>query len=204
MIKTINELLDVIEELEHKETAICFIYLFLGGKEKLEFPKEWFLLDTSSKEIESRFVSKPPPNMALRHFIKDKATISKIKTLLEQHINHGIKESFLIISIALAVDIVLQFYAFGYRNGLAKRKQLLAEMKQDLKRMKEEQRPKGRLDEKQLRSLVASLEKDSCYDKDEEAIHARDYIIWRKLTGLDKGINFFHDYVDLPWKPSES
>lgn len=31
----------------------------------------------------------------------------------------------------------------------------------------------------------------------------RDYVIWRKLTGLDNGIDFFHDYYGLPKDPSE-
>ncbi|MBA7493789.1 hypothetical protein ES702_04354 [subsurface metagenome] len=197
MIRTINELLNVIGKLENKETPIHYIYRFLGGEEKLEFPKEWFLLDTLSKEIEPRFLSRPPPNIALRHFIKDKATISKIKTLLEQHINHGIKESFLIISIALAVDLVLKFCAFQYRDGLDR-------LKQDLKRIKEKQRLKKGLGDKSLKTLIATLEKLCVYDKEKEAIFARDYVIWRKLTSLDNGIDLFHDYGDLPRDPSKS
>lgn len=40
MIKTVGELLDIIGELEHKETPIHYIYSFLGGKEKLEIPNK--------------------------------------------------------------------------------------------------------------------------------------------------------------------
>jgi len=203
MIKTINDLLDTIEELEHKETPIYYIYNFLGGKEKPQFPKEWLVFNSSTAEIKQRFLSKPPQDMPLHHFIKDRATIPKIKTLLEQHINHGIKESFLIISTVLAVDLILKFFAFGYRDALVKRKQLLAVLKEDLKHIKEGQKVKEGLDEKRLKDLIAKTEKDCVYNKENEAILARDYVIWRKLTGLDNGIDFFHDYCDLPRDPTE-
>ncbi len=203
MIKTIDELLDVIRELEHKETAIYYIYYFLGGKEKPEFPKEWLVLDSSSEEIEPRFLPKPPQNMALHHFLKDRATIPKIKTLLEQHINHGIKESFLIISIVLVVDLILKFFAFGYRDALVKRKQLLAVLKEDLKPIKEGQKIKEGLDEKRLKNFIADVQKQCIYNKEKEATLARDYVIWRKLTGLDDGIDFFHDYCGLPRDPTD-
>ncbi len=198
MIKTISELLDVIGELEDKETPIQFIYNFLGGKTKLEFPKEWLVFDSLNQEIKQHFLSKPPQHMSLRHFIKEEATILKIKTLLEQHIKHGMKESFLIISIVLAVDLLLEFDALEYRDALDRRKQLLAKLKKDLERVKEEQKVKEGLDEKRLKNLIVHLEKDCIYDKEKEAILARDYVIWKKFTGLDDGIDFFHDYCGLP------
>ena len=64
--------------------------------------------------------------------------------------------------------------------------------------MEEAQRAEAGLDEKRLRGLVAKTEKDCVCSEKEEAILARDYIIWRKLTGLDNGIDFFHDYCGLP------
>ena len=203
MIKTINELFDVIRELEDKGTSIYFIHDFLGGKEKLEFPKKWLVFDSLDKEIKSHVLSKPPQDMPIGHFIKNKATIPKIKTLLKEHINHGIKESFLIISIVLAVDLILKFYAFGYRDSLVNREQLLTKLKEDLKHMKEEQRPKQRLNEKRLRNFIAKLEKDCTYDKEKEAMLARDYVIWRKLTGLGDGIDFFYDYCDRSRDPNK-
>ena len=203
MIKTINELLDVIGELEHKETPIHYIYSFLGGKEKLELPKEWLTFNSSTEEIKQHFLSKPPQDMPIYHFLKDRPTIPKIKALLEQHISRGVKESFLIISTVLAVDLVLKFYTFGYRDGLAKQKQLLAKLKDDLKRTKEPQKVEEELDQKRLKNLIAHLEKESTYDKEKEAIFARDYVIWRKLTGLDNGIDFFHDYGDLTQGPRQ-
>lgn len=148
-------------------------------------------------------MSKPPQDMPLRHFIKDRATIPKIKTLLEQHVSRGVKESFLIISIVVAVDLVLKFFAFGYRDALARRKQLLTVLKEDLKLIREGRRPKEELDERRLKNLIATTEKDCIYNKEEEAVLARDYVIWRKLTGLDNGIDFFHDYCDLPTDPDE-
>jgi len=196
MIKTINKLLDVIGELENKETSIHYIYRFLGGEEKLVFPKEWLIFDSLSEEIKQHSLPKPPQDMPVRHFLKDKATISKIKTLLEQHINHGIKESFLIISIVLAVDLVLKSHAFQYRDGLDR-------LKQDLKHIKEKQGLKKGLGDKSLKTFIARLEKGCVYDKEKEAIFARDYVIWRKSTGLDNGIDFSHDYCDLSRDPSE-
>ena len=203
MIKTINDLLDTIEELEHKETPIHYIYRFLGGKEKLELPKEWLTFNSSTEEIKQHFLSKPPQDMPIYHFLKDRPTIPKIKALLEQHISRGVEESFLIISTVLAVDLVLKFFAFGYRDALVKRKQLLAVLKEDLKHIKEGQKVKEGLDEKRLKDLIAKTEKDCVYNKENEAILARDYVIWRKLTGLDNGIDFFHDYCDLPRDPTE-
>ena len=203
MIKTITELLDAIGEFEHKETPIHYIYSFLGGKERLELPKEWLTFNSSTEEIKQHFLSKPPQDMPIYHFLKDRPTIPKIKALLEQHISRGVKESFLIISTVLAVDLVLKFYAFGYRDGLANQKQLLAKLKDDLKRAKEPQKVEERLGQKRLKNLIAHLEKESTYDKQKEAILARDYVLWKKLTGLDDGIDFFHDYYDLPTDPNE-
>ena len=203
MIKTVGELLDIIGELEHKETPIHYIYSFLGGKEKLELPKEWLTFNSSTEEIKQHFLSKLPQDMPIYHFLKDRPTIPKIKALLEQHINRGVKESFLIISTVLAVDLVLKFYAVGYRDGLARQKQLLAKLKDDLKRTKEPQEVEEELGQKRLKNLIAHLEKESTYDKEKEAILARDYVLWKKLTGLDDGIDFFHDHCGLPRDPTE-
>lgn len=203
MIKTINKLLDVIGELEDKQTPIQFIYNFLGGKTKLEFPKEWLVFDPLSEEIKQHSLSKPPQDMPLHHFMKGEATIPKIKTLLEQHVSRGVKESFLIISIVLAVDLILKFFAFGYRDALVKRKQLLTQLKENLKLIREGQRLKEGLDERRLKKFITNIQKTCVYDKGKEAACARDYVIWRKLTGLDDGIDFFHDYCDLPTDPDE-